>query len=406
MKVQCRAFSLVSTLLISAGAVSANTSSALQSQASQSAPSIRIATFNVSMDGSNYSKHFTSLTESPLPQLLAEGTHPQIHNIATIIQAVRPDVILLNEFDFTADWQKNAALFQQHFLGQAHDEYQGISYQYSYAAPVNTGVASEFDFDGDGKKSGIAGDAYGFGFYPGQYGMLLLSRFPIDNEAVRTFQHLPWHTQTGAVGPTLNGQAFYDQQTWQAARLSSKSFWDIPLTINGQRLHILASHPTPPVFDGPEDRNGLRNFAEIKLLADYIATDVPDYLIDDKGRRGGLQGAGRFVILGDLNAAPQGPKARPAAINQVLEHPKVDSSVTPQSKGGAESATESYAKYYTASWQARADYVLPSKQGLRALEGGVYWPAKGEAGYELVRDRRLSSDHRLVWLDVQILTNE
>ncbi|WP_233998403.1 endonuclease/exonuclease/phosphatase family protein [Pseudoalteromonas sp. T1lg48] len=236
--------------------------------------------------------------------------------------------------------------------------------------------------------------------------MLLLSRYAIDTDTVRTFQQLPWHTQTDAVAPTLKGQAFYDQQTWQAARLSSKSFWDIPLVVADQRLHILASHPTPPVFDGPEDRNGLRNYAEIKLLADYIASDAPAYLVDDKGQVGGLRGAGRFVILGDLNAAPQGPKARPAAINQVLNHPKVDSSVAPQSKGGAESATEPYAKYYTASWQARADYVLPSKHGLRPLGGGVYWPSKGEPGYELVRDRKLSSDHRLVWLDVQILTNE
>ncbi|WP_233998402.1 endonuclease/exonuclease/phosphatase family protein [Pseudoalteromonas sp. T1lg48] len=163
MTAQYRAFSCVAALFLATSGigVSANTSSVPEPQAT---PSIRIATFNVSMDGSNYSKNFSSLTESPLPKLLAEGSHPQIHNIATIIQAVRPDVILLNEFDFTGDWQKNVALFQQHFLGQEHGDYQGISYQHSYAAPVNTGIASDYDFDGDGKKTGIAGDAYGFGF--------------------------------------------------------------------------------------------------------------------------------------------------------------------------------------------------------------------------------------------------
>ncbi|WP_233999561.1 endonuclease/exonuclease/phosphatase family protein [Pseudoalteromonas sp. T1lg22] len=408
MKAQSRAFSLLGVFMlgVSASSACASATPRLNSDAAQSAPSIRIATFNVSMDGSNYNERFTSLTESPLPQLLAKGRHPQIHNVATIIQAVRPDVILLNEFDFTGDWQQNVALFQQNFLAQAHGDYQAISYQYSYAAPVNTGVASEYDFDGNGKKSGIAGDAYGFGFYPGQYGMLLLSRFPIDTDAVRTFQHLPWYTQSGASMPLLNDQPFYDQQTWQAARLSSKSFWDIPLEVAGERLHILASHPTPPVFDGPEDRNGLRNFAELKLVADYIATPAPGYLVDDKAQVGGLSGDGRFVILGDLNAAPQGPKARPEAIDQLLKHPKVDSSLIPVSKGGAESSTEPFAKFYTASWQARVDYVLPSKFGLQPVGSGVYWPAEGEAGYELVRDRKLSSDHRLVWMDVQIIANE
>ena len=86
----------------------------------------------------------------------------------------------------------------------------------------------------------------------------------------------------------LGGKPFYDQQTWEAARLSSKSFWDIPIYVDGELVHILASHPTPPVFDGPEDRNGLRNYAEIKLLADYVATQPPAYLIDDAGVQGGL----------------------------------------------------------------------------------------------------------------------
>jgi len=35
--------------------------------------------------------------------------------------------------------------------------------------------------------------------------------------------------------------------------------------MGGQVIHILASHPTPPVFDGVEDRNGRRNHDEIRL---------------------------------------------------------------------------------------------------------------------------------------------
>ncbi|WP_462158331.1 endonuclease/exonuclease/phosphatase family protein [Pseudoalteromonas sp. GB56] len=363
---------------------------------------IRVATFNVSMDGSNYEKNFTSLDASPLPQLLEEGENPQIHNIATIIQQVRPDIILLNEFDYTANWRENVALFQRNFLSVPHGQLQPIEYTYSFSGPVNTGVPSEYDFDGDGKMTAKAGDAYGFGFYPGQYGMVVLSRYKIDESSIRSFMKLKWHTQEGSTMPMLEGQPFYDKQTWQAARLSSKSFWDIPIDVNGDTIHLLASHPTPPVFDGPEDRNGLRNYAEIKLLADYISTQTPDYVIDDKGVQGGLNQNSRFVIVGDLNAAPQGSKARPAAINQVLQHPAVNASIVPKSNGGAHSEDTVFAQYYTASWRARADYVLPSQVGLTPIAGGVYWPHENEHGYQLVSDRKLSSDHRLVWMDLKI----
>ena len=33
----------------------------------------------------------------------------------------------------------------------------------------------------------------------------------------------------------------------------------VTIQIDGKTVHFLTSHPTPPVFDGPEDRNGTRN---------------------------------------------------------------------------------------------------------------------------------------------------
>ena len=53
-------------------------------------------------------------------------------------------------------------------------------------------------------------------------------------------------------------------------RLSSKSHWDVPIRIGRETVHFLVSHPTPPVFDGPEDRNGTRNHDEIRFWADYV----------------------------------------------------------------------------------------------------------------------------------------
>ena len=57
--------------------------------------------------------------------------------------------------------------------------------------------------------------------------------------------------------------------------LSSKSHWDVPVRIGNVTLHLLASHPTPPAFDGAEDRNGRRNHDEIRFWSDYLTRGSP-----------------------------------------------------------------------------------------------------------------------------------
>ena len=52
----------------------------------------------------------------------------------------------------------------------------------------------------------------------------------------------------------------------------------------GKTVHFLVSHPTPPVFDGPEDRNGTRNFDEIRFWADYVIPSRSGYIYDDNGQ--------------------------------------------------------------------------------------------------------------------------
>ncbi|MEZ4950428.1 MAG: hypothetical protein R2784_13730 [Saprospiraceae bacterium] len=64
----------------------------------------------------------------------------------------------------------------------------------------------------------------------------------------------------------------------------------------------MISHPTPPVFDGKEDRNGKRNHDEIRLWKDYIQNAA--YLKDDNNRTEGLEKDAHFVIMGDSNADP------------------------------------------------------------------------------------------------------
>ena len=216
---------------------------------------IRIATFNVSMEATNYQMDKSSPASLELLQnALGTGKHPQIKNIAEIIQRVRPDILLLNEFDYIPDRAKGIDQFQTGYLAVAQQKtLQPINYPYVYLAPVNTGEPSPFDLSGDGKATGIGADAWGFGFYPGQYGMVVLSRYPITTDQVRSFQMFKWADMPGALKPVdpNTGQPWYSAEAWPELRLSSKSMWDLPITVAGARLHVLASHPTPPVFDGP-----------------------------------------------------------------------------------------------------------------------------------------------------------
>ncbi|MGY0624536.1 MAG: endonuclease/exonuclease/phosphatase family protein, partial [Paraglaciecola chathamensis] len=55
-----------------------------------------------------------------------------------------------------------------------------------------------------------------------------------------------------------------------------------------------------------------------------------------------------------------------------------------------------------AFWRMRADYVIPSKALGEVTDSGVFWPTPQDPLHRLIRDRQASSDHRLVWVDVDI----
>ncbi len=372
-------------------------------------PTLRVATFNASMEGGNYVARGDTPTGGELAAALASGDHPQLRNVAAIIRRVRPDILLINEFDYTADPTGAIDAFRAGYLEAPRADVAPIAYPHAFTAPVNTGVDSGFDLDRDGVASGRGQDAWGYGLYPGQYGMVLLSRYPIDSANARTFQHLPWQAMPGNLLDGLrapDGSPWYPAEAWARFPLSSKSHWDVPVAIDGATVHVLASHPTPPVFDGPEDRNGRRNHDEIRFWTEYLSGAAGDgWIQDDAGGRGGFRGD-RFVLLGDLNSSPVEGDSRPAAIHGLLTHPAVDASVVPTSAGGAAARPENpHAPAHTAAWGQRADYVLPSRAGWRVLGGGIFWPAPDEPGAALVADRAASSDHRLVWLDLELRTD-
>ncbi len=366
--------------------------------------SLKVATFNVSMESENYLPRGSALQPALLSQLLAEGSHPQIRNIASIIQHVRPDVLLLNEFDYISQPEQGVQLFIRNFLQKAQHGQDPIDYPYFHYSTVNTGQPSGFDLDNDGKVSANGADAWGFGQYPGQYGMVVLSRYPINLSKSRTFQHFKWKDMPGYLKTSkADGSDWYSADAWQQMPLSSKSHWDLLIDVKGTPVHVLVSHPTPPVFDGKEDRNGKRNHDEVRFWVDYLSGNQANYIYDDQGTKGGLAEKQRFVVLGDLNSSAVEGDSYKEAIQGLIGHSRIDGNFIPKSNGGkANSPTNPQGAYHTAAWRMRADYVLPSSYGFTIKDGGVFWPLKGETLDFTVADRESSSDHRMVWLELEI----
>ena len=365
-----------------------------------------MATFNVSMEGHNYVQPGATPSGQELPVALSNGEHPQIRNIAEIIQRVRPDIVLLNEFDYHPDSRRALQPFVDRYLKRRQSGREPIDFPHVYQGPVNTGVDSGVVLHRHSEPSGSGQNAFGYGLYPGQYGMLLLSRFPIARESIRSFQTFLWKDMPGNLMQDMrdeHGELWYPAAAREKLRLSSKSHWDIPIRIGAEVLHVLASHPTPPVFDGPEDRNGRRNHDEIRFWVDFLGDESDSaYIYDDAGQRGGLRGQ-RFVLLGDLNASIDEGDARREGIAALLGHHRVRRGPLPRSDGGrANRADSPFSSAHTAAWGLRVDYVLPSTAGWRAVDAGVFWPTPQHPLHRLVKDRRASSDHRLVWMDLEL----
>ena len=369
-------------------------------------PKLRVASYNIAM----YRKSAGQLADN-----LRGGNDQQAKKIAAVIQRVRPDILLLCEIDYDPENQP-VKLFVEQYLAKPQGDLEPINYPHRFHAPVNTGVPTGIDLNRDGKNNG-PNDCYGYGRYPGQYGMAVLSRWPINEQKTRTFQKFKWSDLPDARRPIMpdSGQPYYNQQAWELMRLSSKSLWDIvidtPKVWPGSRqLHLICSHPTPPVFDGPEDKNGTRNADEVRLVVDYITPGQGDYLVDDRGTRGQLAEGEPFVVLGDLNMDPLDGDGIRKPICDLLTSDLVVNDITPKSPGAvaASHATPQLNVSQTGDpaldtgdfggdghSNLRIDYALPSRN-LKVLGTGVHWPAPGETGADEVK----ASDHRLVWVDI------
>jgi hypothetical protein len=239
--------------------------------------------------------------------------------------------------------------------------------------------------------------------------MVVLSKYPIDTNHTRTFQKFLWKDMPDAVLPMDGSQSYYSDEILKIYRLSSKSHWDIPVNVNGKTVHILASHPTPPTFDDGDkdtdsnaiDWNGVRNHDEIRFWKDYINGE--SYIYDDNNVSGGLASGERFVIMGDQNADPDEGDSYQNAIMQLLADERIDTSFTPQSNGATSEGVSNRESDDTANWSMRADYVLPSISGFTPIDSGIFWPELTDVKHYLMEKNSAgenSSDHRLVWVDL------
>ncbi|MFB2842389.1 endonuclease/exonuclease/phosphatase family protein [Aeromonas jandaei] len=419
---------------------------------------VRFATFNLSFDrtATGMLTGELALTRSAQDKLLArladgnlngaEKTKAlnvqQIRNVAEIIQRTRPDVFLLNEFDNDGKGESTTDLqaFNNNYLAHAqHSEVTAISYPVLQNFATNSGLMSGYDLNLDGKVSSGPDDAWGFGNYHGQYAFAVMSRYPIDTKQIRTFQHFKWKDMPGEKNPVIDdcnnpnakipasrqcGDAWYADEVWQKYPLSSKNHADVPVRIKTDKgeeiIHFLISHPTPPIFANTARHTIKHNRAEIAFWNDYVKG--LNYMADDKGTKGGLKQNAKFVIAGDLNADPQTGDGDLSAIQELLNNPLMNQAITngtliPVSEGGPECVSKGTdckrnlnrpnPERITNTSVLQLDHVIPSAN-LNAVKSGVYWPASFEAGYHLVYDAKLgiakgvSSDHRLVWVDLKL----
>ncbi len=98
---------------------------------------VRIATFNSSLNRA---------AQGALLRDLSRPVDAQAQAVAEIVQRVRPDILLLQEFDYDAAG-KSLAAFQANYLGVSQSGQKPIRFEHSFFTESNTGVPSGFDLD-------------------------------------------------------------------------------------------------------------------------------------------------------------------------------------------------------------------------------------------------------------------
>jgi hypothetical protein len=330
---------------------------------------LRVATWNVGLDRSG---------PGLLVADLAKAETPQVDAVVRVLVRLDADVILLTSVDYDRGGVAIGLLADR--LADA-----GTPYAHRFALRPNTGMQTGNDIDGNG-RIGDPQDAQGWGLFSGQGGMAILSRLPLDADAARDLSDFLWRDLPGTLMPDGT-----DPRLAEIQRLATTGFWDVPVMTEAGPLHLLAWHATPPVFDGPEDRNGRRNHDEAafwRLMLDR-ALPIPPPEVS-------------FVLLGDGNLDPADGDGLREGIAALLSHPALQDPAPRGAHGRTEPAHQGDPALDTALYDKigglRLDYVLPSA-GLTVTAAGVLWPGPGDP---LAADLKAASRHFPVWVDLEM----
>ena len=326
------------------------------------ADSLRIATYNADLSAQGPGLALQALQRESDPSQLAA---------AQVLATLDADVVLLTGIDYDLRGQTLAA-FAAKIAGKP----------YPFLLPLrpNTGVATGLDLDNNG-RFGEPRDAMAYGRFAGQGGMAVLSRYPIDTANLRDFSGFLWHDLPQNLAPA---------DTPVTQMLSTSGHYEVPILLpDGHSIRLLAYYATPPVFDGPEDRNGRRNHDEtafwLQLLEGTLAFAPPQV---------------PFVLLGQSNLDPVDGEGLRDAITALLASDKLQDpepvgigfEAEPQQSGDPALDTA----FYDGIGGLRVEVVLPSAD-VSVTSAGVLRPPASDP---LAESLALASRHWPVWVDI------
>lgn len=286
---------------------------------------------------------------------------PQVDAVVQALIRNQPDIAVLAGIDYDHGLATLTALRDRISAGG------GPEFPHLAAPRPNTGMDTGLDMDGDGRLGG-PGDAQGYGRFAGQGGLAVLSRHPVHlivDHSARLWRDLPDSLlidRAGRTGPEATGAG--------VQRLSTVAHAEYRVDLPGSDpLTLMIFHASPPVFDGPEDRNGRRNHDEVLFW---------------KHRLDGAFGPSPslpYALIGAANLDPAGGDGRSAAIKSLLGDPRLRD---PPGLAGKP----------TVDWPApgpgalRVDYILPSRD-LPIRDAGVTTDPE-------------ASRHALIWVDIDL----
>lgn len=374
--------------------------------------SLRVATVNAGLSEDE---------EGALAERLEGGQDEAAQMLARNIQKTRPDVLLITDIDtdtHVPDIFKDQYLAEAQADGEAGSkDLSPLDYRYVYAASTNAGVQSGADLNGNG-STGDAGDAFGVGHFEGQRSMILYSRYPIKQDEVRTFNDLIW---SELPGNSLDTEK-YSKLVRSVLPLNSTSLWDVPLDVDGETVHVVATGLTP---DQGEGADADRRLDQLRFLNMYLSdSDELRDLTDDAGAYGGLEQEANAVVLGalgpDLESLDEnvGQKRQDAAeeLETFLDSGELDvakpSSAGAQCEDDASPQIRTILDFVCATQYAtrigggtsRSDYVAAangstvSKSGIEAAMSRAV-AEKSSAGTSSASS---AGARRMVWADVTL----